>query len=364
MSIHLVHPEEYESQLRAKVRLTEEEFAVFQAPPIEVFASPDAHFRMRAEFKMWHDGNTVNYAMFEPGQSKRPVIIDDFPIGARRINELMPAIQVACNSSDSLRNRLFQMEYLTSTTGDTVVTLIYHRPLTDEWEAEARRLAEELDISIIGRSKKQKRIVGRDYVNENFTVNGELFHYRQVEAAFSQPNAAVCEKMLNWAVQVVKPLTGDLLELYCGNGNFTIPLSRQFDKVLATEIAKSSVATALANLADNRVDNVQIARMSSEEFTQAIEGVRSFRRLEGIDLESYDFTTIFLDPPRAGLDEGTRALAQRYENILYISCNPTTLQRDVEVLHSTHRIERLAFFDQFPYTDHRECGVLLRRRED
>lgn len=362
MSVHLVHPEHYESQLQAKARLTEEEFAPFQAPPLEIFSSPASHFRMRAEFKMWHDGDSVSYAMFEPGRSKRPVIIDEFPVGSRRIAELMPAILSAVNACTMLRERLFQTEFLTSSTGNALVTLIYHKPLNDHWAEEARKLAGELGIDVIGRSKKQKVVLGKDYVNESFNVKGRLFHYRQVEAAFSQPNAAVCEKMLNWAVDVAEPLEGDLLELYCGNGNFTLPLSRQFRKVLATEIAKSSVATALANLSENAIENVQIARMSSEEFTQAIEGVRAFRRLEGIELPSYTFTTIFLDPPRAGLDDGTRALAQRQENIIYISCNPETLRRDLETLNETHRIERLAFFDQFPYTDHRECGVLLQRR--
>ena len=62
---------------------------------------------------------------------------------------------------------------------------------------------------------------------------------------------------------------GDLLELYCGNGNFTLPLATRVRKVLATEISKSSVNAALANLADNGVDNVTLVRLSAEELTQA-----------------------------------------------------------------------------------------------
>lgn len=72
-----------------------------------------------------------------------------------------------------------------------------------------------------------------------------------------------------------------------------------FDRVLATEIAKPSVAAAQYNIAANHIDNVQIIRMAAEEFTQAMNGVREFNRLQGIDLQSYQCETIFVDPPRS-----------------------------------------------------------------
>ncbi|MGL4614708.1 MAG: tRNA (uridine(54)-C5)-methyltransferase TrmA, partial [Shewanella sp.] len=71
--------------------------------------------------------------------------------------------------------------------------------------------------------------------------------------------------------------------------------------------------------------------------------------------------TIFVDPPRAGIDPDTLALVQGYERILYISCNPETLKDNLEQLCKTHKISRFALFDQFPYTDHMESGVLLER---
>ena len=132
--------------------------------------------------------------------------------------------------------------------------------------------------------------------------------------------------------------------------------------VLATEISKISVRSAQTNFALNHVENVTVVRMSSEEFTQALNGERPFRRLKEIDLDSYDFSTIFVDPPRAGLDEGTLQLAQRFDNILYISCNPDTLRANLESLTETHEIIRTAIFDQFPWTHHLESGVLLKRR--
>ncbi|HBC23926.1 MAG TPA: tRNA (uridine(54)-C5)-methyltransferase TrmA, partial [Pseudomonas sp.] len=154
----------------------------------------------------------------------------------------------------------------------------------------------------------------------------------------------------------------DLLELYCGNGNFTLPLATRVRRVLATEISKTSVNAALANIEDNGLDNIELVRLSAEELTQALNEVRPFRRLAGIDLKSYDFGSVFVDPPRAGMDPDTCELTRRFERILYISCNPETLAQNIAQLADTHRIERCALFDQFPYTHHMEAGVLLVRR--
>ena len=102
--------------------------------------------------------------------------------------------------------------------------------------------------------------------------------------------------------------------------------------------------------------------MSSEEFTQALNNERPFRRLAEIDLDSYKFSTIFVDPPRAGLDAETEKLVSRFDQILYISCNPETLANNLRQISQTHDIQSVAVFDQFPWTDHLESGVLLQRK--
>ncbi len=71
---------------------------------------------------------------------------------------------------------------------------------------------------------------------------------------------------------------------------------------------------------------------------------------------------MLVDPPRAGLDDATIALIQEYDNIIYISCNPLTLAENLEKLHVTHDLSRVAGFDQFPFTEHIESGVCLRKR--
>lgn len=356
---------EYDTQLASKSEQTREQFAPFNAPALTVFPSPINHFRMRAEFKVWHDGDSCHFVMHEPGNPKAIYRVDQFPIACEQINHLMPQLLELINGNDVLRRKLFQCEFLATTNDQCLITLIYHRQLDDQWQAQAKVLSETLGCSVIGRARKQKRVLSQDWVLETLTVGGVAYDYEHVEASFTQPNAAICESMLNWAfeqTQASETASSDLLELYCGNGNFTLPLAKNFSRVLATEISKTSVDSAKRNMARNAVTNIEFARLSSEEFTQALEGTREFRRLAEIDLASYNFSTVFVDPPRAGLDDGTCKLIARFNRIVYISCNPDTLARDLTTLCQTHSLTALALFDQFPYTHHRECGVVLERK--
>jgi tRNA (uracil-5-)-methyltransferase len=363
--MQFVDPDNYESLLEEKQAQFNTQFATFNLPTLEVFASPKENYRVRSEFRVWHDGDDLFYVMFDK-ETKQKIRVDQFPPASKLINELMPLLIEQLKSVDILRRKLFQVDFLSSMSGELVVSLLYHKQLDDDWLEEAKRIKEilskQFSINFIGRAKKQKVLLDKDFLVESLEVDGQTLIYQQIENSFTQPNATVSIKMLEWAIDCTRESTGDLLELYCGNGNFSIALAKNFDKVLATEIAKPSVLSAQFNIAKNNIDNLTIIRMSAEEFTQAINGEREFYRLQDIDLKSYNCNTIFVDPPRSGLDDETVKMVQGYDNILYISCNPETLKNNLEVLSETHEIKRFALFDQFPYTHHTEAGVYLVRQ--
>lgn len=368
MPLSAVRPDLYPALLADKVDRVCQMLAPLSPPAPEVYPSQADGFRLRAEFRVWHEGEDINYVMFAPENPKVPVIVTHFPIAHQRIQSVMPTLLQNLRGSSTLRRKLFQIEFLCSLSGELVVTLAYHRKLDSDWEAAAQRLQAELgteapQLSIIGRSRRQKLVVGRDYVRELLTVHGELFRYRQYEQSFSQPNGQVNVRMIEWACERAEALGGDLLELYCGNGNFTLPLARHFDNVIATEVSKVSIRAARMNIAENAIHNVQLLRLSAEEATQALNAERIFRRLSELPkpLDQFDLRTLFVDPPRAGLDEHTVVMASRFQTILYISCNPKSLVQNLQQLRNTHRVEHFALFDQFPYTDHMECGVVLCR---
>ncbi|AHG78515.1 tRNA (uridine(54)-C5)-methyltransferase TrmA [Mannheimia varigena] len=358
--------EHYSDLLAKKTENLTALLAPFNRPPLQVFASKPSHFRMRAEFRVWHDEGELYHIMFNP-ETKERYRVESFPIASELINQMMRALLVEIKGNEILTRKLFQVDYLSTLSGEIAVSMLYHKTLGEEWIEQAKALKTRLEtqgfkLQIIGRANKQKIALDCDYVEEILPIHGKNYVYRQVENSFIQPNAEMNIKMLEWARDCTRNSEGDLLELYCGNGNFSIALAENFRKVLATEISKSSVQSAQYNIEKNGVENLQIIRMSAEEFTQAMNGVREFYRLKGIDLKDYDCNTIFVDPPRAGLDQDTLNMVQEYERILYISCNPETLADNLQQLSQTHRIEKAALFDQFPYTHHIESGVWLIKK--
>ena len=357
--------DKYNQQLQNKITNLKTLLSDFSLPDLQVFSSPISHYRMRAEFRIWHSGEELYHIMYDKKTKKR-VRIDSFPIASQLINRAMQTILPLLQYNDKLRHQLFQIDYFSTLSGQLLITLLYHKKLDDQWIIEAERLKQQLAeqgiiANLVGRASNQKIAVNVDYVDETLPIFDNNFSYRQVENSFTQPNAAINIKMLEWAISVTKYSKGDLLEFYCGNGNFSIALAQNFRKVLATEIAKASVYSAQHNIKVNNIDNLIIARLSAEEFTSAIKKERQFNRLQGINLDDYQCQTVLVDPPRAGLDDNTLEIIQSYQRIIYISCNPNTLKNNLEQLTKTHQIEHFAMFDQFPYTDHIETGIVLRK---
>lgn len=360
-----IHPDNYKHQLDKKTLDIAEAFKEFDLPSFDLFESEPINYRQRAEFRVWHDGDDLYYIMFN-SETKQKFKVEYFPVASELINSAMKALLDNIRNDETLRKRLFQVDFLSTLSGELLISLLYHKQLDEVWEEKAHALKNVLSdiapVDIIGRAKKQKIILGKDYVTEQLSVNGKTFIYQQVENSFTQPNGGVNEKMLLWAQQATENARGDLIELYCGNGNFSIALAQNFDRVLGTEISKSSVKSAQYNIAANEMKNIDIVRMSSEEFSQAMNREREFRRLEGFDLTQYSYDTVLVDPPRAGLDPASTELVSRFEKIIYISCNPDTLKENLRELTKTHTITKFALFDQFPFTHHVETGVILVKK--
>jgi len=350
----------YEAQNLRKQIYVKELFEDFYSDEITFFASPSHNYRARSEFRIWHKEEEIFYALNTV--DKGTLFIQECPKVSEPIEKLMPLLLEKLQNSD-LKNRLFAVDFLSSSAGEVCVSLLYHRKIDDEMALNAKEMASSLGIHIILRARKQKIVLTQDYVTETLHVNSDTYTFLHVENSFTQPNARVNEKMLEWSLQAFEGADGDLLELYCGAGNFTIPFAKVFDKVLATEISKSSINAAKKNMQLNSVDNIEFIRMSAEEFTQALDGVREFRRMKDIDINAYALENIFVDPPRAGLDEESCAFVSRFDTIVYISCNPETLYRDIERLAKSHEVVSMAAFDQFVYTKHIEMGVSLKKRK-
>jgi tRNA (uracil-5-)-methyltransferase len=86
--------------------------------------------------------------MFEPDAPTVPVRVDHYPIGSLSITALMPELLATINQSSTLKHKLFQLEFLSTTGGEVLISLIYHRQLDEQWEVEARLLEQQFNILI------------------------------------------------------------------------------------------------------------------------------------------------------------------------------------------------------------------------
>ena len=132
----------------------------FNAPDIQVFDSPTSHYRMRAEFRIWHEQSDFYHIMFDQATKQR-YRIDEFPIASELINRLMKILLPLLKTQDVLHKKLFQIDYLSTLSNKIIVSLLYHKPLTEEWKDAAKNLKEKLtalgfDVQLIGRASKQK----------------------------------------------------------------------------------------------------------------------------------------------------------------------------------------------------------------
>lgn len=170
---------------------------------------------------------------------------------------------------------------------------------------------------------------------------------------FIQVNGPVNEALVARAVQLLELTPGArVLDLFCGLGNFTLALARRAGSVVGVEGETALIERARANAARNGVVNAQfhVANLAAD--------VRGLAWLKG------SFSHVLLDPPRSGAREVLPVLAALApERLLYISCHPGSLARDLGVLVHEHgmRLEAAGVVDMFPHTAHVESLALLTR---
>jgi len=172
------------------------------------------------------------------------------------------------------------------------------------------------------------------------------------EASFSQVNTAQNKQLIDAVLEnIANEKPEAVLDLYCGSGNFTLPLSEQFPsaKITGVELSKQNLSFA------RQLDPQQKIRWVQSDVADFLKEVSPAKS-----------TLVLLDPPRVGCDKMVlkELLRVHAETLVYISCNPTTLARDLTpfVESNLYKIEFIQGFDMFPQTEHVETLSLLRRR--
>ena len=239
-----------------------------------------------------------------------------------------------------------------------MVTMIYHKIIDKSLINIVNQISDDLKVNIIIRSKNYKYETRSLYLDDTLIYKNLKIY--QTDNTFTQSNKYLVDKMIFKVIDFIEN-PDDLLELYCGIGTFTIPLSFIFNKVLATENNRNSIKCLNKSLKENNISNIHNARLSSDEVSELFEG-KIFNRMNSKSISDFNFSHILLDPPRSGLTEDVINLASNFKNIIYVSCSTETYIRDINLIRS-HKITNIELFDQFPNKNHLEIVSVLKMIE-
>lgn len=199
---------------------------------------------------------------------------------------------------------------------------------------------------------------------ENITLYGEGFIQDKLGAytfkisplSFYQVNPVQAEKLYQIGVEQAKITKEDIVfDLYCGIGTISLFMSQYAKKVYGIEIVKEAVEMAKENAKYNQVDNVEFIAGDVQEVLDKL--IRQKKIIPDI---------VMVDPPRKGLDNKTidNILEIQPKRMIYISCNPATLVRDLAKLEEDYEVKSIQPLDMFPFTSHVECVAVLQLKEN
>jgi 23S rRNA (uracil1939-C5)-methyltransferase len=248
-----------------------------------------------------------------------------------------------------LVTKLGHIELLEDEQGVSVLfrlTEVMSTELILQWQ----QWAQKNKVAMYWQSPAAKRAQLEDGELRHYNIDGMSLRYHPQD--FIQVNSAMNKLMVAQAMDWLALTEDDVvLDLFCGVGNFSLPLAKRAKKVVGIEVQESMVAAARYNAQQNGLANVSFI---AADLTQAIAGKFS----------NLGVTKILLDPPRAGAKEFLDTIiAIKPQQILYVSCDAATLARDAEYLvNNGFEVLRVTMMNMFPQTSHVETMMLLRHR--
>ena len=314
----------------------------------DIIAAEPWGYRRRARLSLNYQPKTQQLQMgFRKANSSEIIDVVQCPVLVPQLEALLPAVRECLTSLQSQRH-LGHVELVQADNGPLMV-LRHTAALTAADKEKLERFSQThgLSLYLAPQSEILEHIRGDEpwYTSDGLRL---VFSPRD----FIQVNDGVNQKMVSTALAWLDIQPQDrVLDLFCGMGNFTLPLAKAAASVVGVEGVPALVAKGRENAALNGLQNVTFFHENLEE-----DVTRQAWAKHGFD-------KILLDPARAGAP-GVMAhiikLAPR--RVVYVSCNPATLARDSEaLLQAGYRIQRLAMLDMFPHTGHLESIVLFER---
>ena len=204
-------------------------------------------------------------------------------------------------------------------------------------------------------TKNTNVILGKE--NINLFGNGYItdvlgnYKFKISPMSFYQVNPVQAEKLYNLGVKYAEITKNDIVfDLYCGIGTISLCMSKFAKKVYGVEIVEEAIEAAKENAKINNIENTEFIAGDVEKVLSNL-----------IDNKKVIPDIIMVDPPRRGLDNTSVENIKKVspKKLVYISCNPATLMRDLAKLEDIYEIKNIKPVDMFPYTSHVECVTVL-----
>ena len=353
----------YQAQCDAKQQIlteTLQRVARLATPVVAKTAAAEQPYgyRARAQFKLFQTTAGLIAGFFRRGSR----FVIDLPEGCPVVT---PAIHAALQPLKAVLQTLPDADLVPQVSleeGLAGVVAIVHYTGREQKRLELALLAQQEQLGLVGlfvqsgHKDNLQPLFGSGHLEyqvpagaagqETMTLGYEI-------GGFSQVNRLQNRRMAQLVNQYAAPETGwRLLDLYCGNGNLSLPLAGQVAEILGVEGFAQSIASAVDNAGQLRVNNSTFKCGDAAELLKQLAD-RQAR-----------FDLVLLDPPRAGAAEALRYLGSLGpERIVYVSCDPATLARDLASLcgGSGYRLIEATPLDMFPQTGHLETVALLTR---
>ncbi len=317
---------------------------------LPILASPRTdHYRLRTQFTVRSKDGRQQIGFFRPGSYDLVEVENAFLLD--------PNIDAAVRAIRSLGSELPPLSeiHINASPGGEVHLLVFaetgpRASFRGFFEKLSQRFPAVVGITAFANRKKIESL-GRNQL----TLEGEGLTLKATEGNFFQVNWEQNRNMIRTVLDFTG-LTGTetVLDLYCGIGNFALPLAQRAKFVYGIESGYSAIEDAKANAKRNGITNTEFI---ADDLQKGLKALMQ-RKLRS--------EVIVMDPPRAGATLTTleRVLAFVPRKIVYVSCNPSTLARDLKFFHLFgFRLDRLQPVDMFPWTYHIECVAEMVRTE-
>ena len=327
---------------------------------------PD-HYRYKSQMPVENTKDGITTGFYKPGTNDLVPIVE-CPVHSDAINNVNRQIIDICDKHDIqafdpklmrglLRYIVIRESFKTGEIQVTLVITIFNKAL--------HKVAEEIlkldHVVSVGISKNHDKknieifgqdveiLAGKDYIEEGI---GDTI-YELKPKAFYQLNPEMAIKMYTY-IKTLLPKDNDnsIVDAYCGAGAIAMYMAPYAKKVIGIDSSKESIYSALHNKKKNNIANVEFEVGEVKDVLPALYD------------KGFEPNVLIMDPPRSGLDSNTLDILTRkpIDTIIYVSCNPSTLAKNLKILLRKYKVETVKPFDMFPQTSHIESVVHLTKK--